>query len=119
MLAVGPVEAKRTVFFIGYFSPLADGTNVPRMAEETAVSMLGNLGPEPKPSFQQNVLKKLDYQANLLEDIKLKQSITNELLLELVELGKGMARSDFGAPVRPIRNKPFPHPIRHRYGSKP
>ena len=85
------------------------------MTAESALSMLEDLEPEQEPSVREKVLETLKYQSNLLEDIKLKQSITNELLLELVELGKVMARSDFGAQVRPIQNKPFPRPIRRSF----
>lgn len=89
------------------------------MTNESLPSTLRSLPSGAEPSKADQMIARLVVLNNQLDDLKLKQDITNELLIELVELGKGMARSDFGAPVRPIRNKPFPHPIRRRYGSKP
>ena len=82
------------------------------MTDESVLSMLSNEKPDEEPTQEALVLQRLDLLLNVLDDLKLKQSITNELLLELVEQGKVMARSDFGAQVRPIRDKPFPRPIR-------
>ena len=82
------------------------------MTDETTLSMLRDAEPDQEPTQEALVLQRLDLLLNVLDDLKLKQSITNELLLELVEQGKVMARSDFGAQVRPIRDKPFPRPIR-------
>lgn len=87
------------------------------MSDESLLSTLRQLEPEPEPSFEAQALQRLEFLSNLLEDLKLKQSITNELLIELVQQGKGKARSDFGSQVSPIRNKPFPRPIRRNYGS--
>jgi hypothetical protein len=88
------------------------------MPDESLLSTLRKL--EPAPEFDHNhpVLELLRDNRNVLEDIKHKQGITNALLLELVELAKGMASSDFGSQVSPIRNKPAPRPIRRWSGNK-
>ena len=87
------------------------------MPDESLLSTLRNL--EPSPEFDHNhpVLELLRDNRNVLEDIKHKQGITNALLLELVELAKGMTSSDFGSQVSPIRNKPSPRPIRRWTGN--
>ena len=82
------------------------------MSDEALLSTLRRLEPEPEPSFEAQALQRLEFLSNLLEDLKLKQSITNELLLELVQQAKGKARSDFASQARPIKNKPFPRPVR-------
>ena len=87
------------------------------MPDEDLLSTLRQLEPEPEPRYEALVLQQLEFLVNVLEDLKLKQSITNELLLELVEQGKVMARSDFASQARPIKNKPFPRPIRRNYGN--
>ena len=88
------------------------------MPDEDLLSMLRQLEPEPEPDHEALVLQQLEFLVNVLEDLKLKQSITNELLLELVEQGKVMARSDFASQARPIKNKPFPRPIRRSSGNR-
>ena len=87
------------------------------MPDEDLLSTLRLLEPEQEPDHEALVLQQLKYQCNVLEDLKLKQDITNELLLELIGLAKGMASSDFASQARPIKNKPFPRPIRRSYGS--
>ena len=82
------------------------------MTQEDLLSTLRQLQPEPEPSLEAQVLGQLQFLCNLLEDLKVKQSITNELLLTLIEQGKGKTCSDFASQARPIRNKPFPRPIR-------
>ena len=82
------------------------------MPDESLLSTLHQLESEAEPDSEARVHQQLVFIVNLLEDLKLKQSITNELLLELVEQAKGKARSDFGSQVSPIRNKPFPRPVR-------
>ena len=88
------------------------------MPDEDLLSTLRQLEPEPEPAYEALVLQQLEFLVNVLEDLKLKQSITNELLLELLEQGKGKARSEFGSQVSPIRNKPFPRPIRRNFGNR-
>ena len=88
------------------------------MPDEDLLSTLRQLEQEPEPDHEALVLQQLEFLVNVLEDLKLKQSITNELLLELVEQGKGKARSDFASQARPIKNKPFPRPIRRNCGSR-
>ena len=87
------------------------------MTQDDLLSTLRQLEPESEPDIHELTLQQLHFIANLLEDIKAKQDVNNECLLELIGLAKGMARSDFGSQVSPIRNKPFPRPIRRRYGS--
>ena len=82
------------------------------MSDESLLSTLRQLEPEPEPDIGAQVLQRLEFMSNLLEDMKLKQSITNELLVELVEQGKVKTRSDFGSQASPIRNKSTPRPIR-------
>ena len=82
------------------------------MPDEDLLSTLRALEPEPEPSFEAQALQQLVFLINVLEDLKLKQSITNELLIELVEQGKEQRRSDFASQVRPIRNVAAPRPIR-------
>ena len=88
------------------------------MTQEDLLSTLRSLEPEPEPGFHDLVLQQLHFTTNVLEDIKTKQDITNELLLELIGLAKGMASSDFASQARPIKNKPFPSPIRRWNGNK-
>ena len=85
------------------------------MTDEALLSTLRQLEPEPEPDQGSQVLQQLEFLSNLLEDLKLKQSITNELLLELVQLGKVKSGSDFASQARPIKNNSFPRPIRRRY----
>ena len=91
---------------------------MPSMEQEDLLSTLRQLEPEEEPGLEAQVLQRMEYLLNALEDLKLKQSITNELLIELVEQGKGKARSDFGSQVSPIRNKPTPRPIRRSFGNR-
>ena len=89
------------------------------MPDEDLLSTLRRLEPEPEPSTEAQALQQLHFLCNLLEDLKLKQSITNELLLELVEQGKVQRRSDFASQARPIKNVAAPRPIRRWSGNKP
>lgn len=82
------------------------------MTDEALLSTLRQLEPEPEPDQGSQVLQQLEFLSNLLEDLKLKQSITNELLLELVTQGKVKSGSDFASQARPIKNNSFPRPIR-------
>ena len=82
------------------------------MPDESLLSMLRDAEPEQEPTQEALVLQRLDLLANVLDDLKLKQDITNELLLELVEQGKVMARSDFASQARPIRYNSAPRPVR-------
>lgn len=76
------------------------------MEQDDLLSTLRNLEPEAFPDFEALVLQHQACLINVLEDLKLKQSITNELLLELVEQGKQKARPDFGSQASPNRIKP-------------
>ena len=67
--------------------------------------------PEVPPTKGDLLMKALAEVNNNLEDLKLKLSISNEIALELLELRKSEARSEFGVQARPFRNKP-PSPIR-------
>lgn len=89
------------------------------MTQEPLLSTLRDLTPEASPSKGDQMIAQLVLQNNHLEDIKLKLSINNELLLQISELLKVNAGSDFGSQVSPIRNKPFPSSIRRRYGNNP
>ena len=82
------------------------------MEQDDLLSTLRSLEPETEPSTGDLVLQKMSFLVNLLEDLKLKQSITNELLLELVEQAKERRRSDFASQARPIKNNTTPRPIR-------
>lgn len=84
------------------------------MEQDDVLSTLRSLPEEREPLTQEKILQVLSLQTRLLEDIKLKLDINNEVLLELLELRKRKAYSDHGAQVRPIRNKPFPSRPRHR-----
>ena len=85
------------------------------MPDEDLLSTLRQLEPEQEPDHEALVLQQLEFLVNVLEDLKLKQSITNELLLELVEQGKVRSGSDFASQARPIKNNSFPRPIRRRH----
>ena len=86
---------------------------MPIMQQDDLLSTLRNLEPDPELSTEERVLHRLAFLSNLLEDLKLKQSITNELLLELVELSKARTRSDFASQARPIKNVPSPRSRRY------
>ncbi len=86
------------------------------MPDNDLLSTLRALPEEAGPTRVDQIITQMLLENNHLEDIKLKLSINNELLLELVALMKGKTCSDFGSQVSPIRNKPFPSPIRNRYG---
>lgn len=85
------------------------------MPEENLLSTLRALPEEAGPTRVDQIITQMLIENNLLEDIKTKMSINNELLLEIAVLLKEKAGSDFGSQVSPIRNKPFPSPIRRRY----
>ena len=82
------------------------------MTDEGLLSTLRLVEPEPEPSHEAQVLERLAFLCNLLEDLKLKQSITNELLLEIAAQGKSRTGSDFASQARPIQNKFSPRPVR-------
>ena len=82
------------------------------MQQDDLLSTLRQLDPEPEPSHEALVLDQLHVLANHLEDLKLKQSITNELLLEIASQGKSRTSSDFASQARPIKNKFGPSHIR-------
>ena len=88
------------------------------MPDEDLLSTLRQLEPEAEPDTEQLILQQLHFVANLLEDVKAKQDVNNELLLEVIGVAKGMASSDFASQARPIRNKPAPRPIRRWSGNK-
>ena len=86
------------------------------MPDNDLLSTLRALPEEAGPTRVDQIITQMLIENNHLEDIKLKMSINNELLLQIAELLKEKAGSDFGSQVSPIRNKPFPSPIRSRYG---
>ncbi len=88
------------------------------MPDQDLLSTLRQLEPENEPDIQELTLQQLHFIANLLEDIKAKQDVSNELSLELIGLAKGMASSDFASQARPIKNKPFPRPVRKWTGNR-
>lgn len=75
------------------------------MDQDDLLSTLRQLEPEPEPEHEALVLDQLNVLCNHLEDLKLKQSITNELLLEIAAQGKSRTSSDFASQARPIKNK--------------
>ena len=85
-------------------NPLMDGCIVDSMEQDDLLSTLRNLEPEPVVSLEAEILEKLEFTNNLLEDLKLKQSITNECLLELLEVMRNRSGSDHAARARPTRN---------------
>ena len=85
------------------------------MPDNDLLSTLRALPEEAGPTRVDQIITQMLIENNHLEDIKLKMSINNELLLQIAELLKEKAGSDFGSQVSPIRNKPFPSPIRRRY----
>ena len=85
------------------------------MPDNDLLSTLRALPEEAGPTRVDQIITQLLLENNHLEDIKLKMSINNELLIQITELLKEKAGSDFGSQVSPIRNKPFPSPIRRRY----
>jgi len=85
------------------------------MTQESLLSTLRSLPQEAGPSRVDQILSQLLLENNHLDDLKTKTDITNELLLELLQLMREKARSDFAAPARPIKNKPFPSVVRRRY----
>lgn len=87
------------------------------MQSDDLLSTLRSLEPEAEPGLEDQLLQHLVFLINVLEDLKLKQSITNELLIELVEQGKARARSDFASQARPIKNIAAPRPIRRWSGN--
>ena len=89
------------------------------MPQEDLLSTLRALPEEAGPTRVDQIITQMLIENNHLEDIKLKLSINNELLLGISELLKEKAGSDFGSQVSPIRNKPFPSPIRRRFGTNP
>jgi hypothetical protein len=87
------------------------------MAQDDLLSTLRALPEEAGPTRVDQIITQMLLENNHLEDLKLKLDINNELLLEISVLLKEKAGSDFGSQVSPIRNKPFPSPIRRRYGT--
>ena len=87
------------------------------MTQEDLLSTLRSLPEEPRLNRVDQIITQQLLENNHLEDIKLKQAITNELLLEILEVLREKAGSDFASQARPIKNKPFPSPIRRRYGN--
>ncbi len=85
------------------------------MPQDDLLSTLRALPEEAGPTRVDQIITQMLIENNHPEDIKLKMSINNELLLQIAELLKEKASSDFGAQARLIQNKPFPSPIRSRY----
>jgi hypothetical protein len=103
---------------MGYFHPLGNRGIVPIMEQDDLLSTLRQLEPEPALSTEEQLLHQMIVSNNHLEDLKLKQSITNELLLELLEQVKGMGCSDHASQARPIRNNTTLRPIRKWSGKR-
>ena len=82
------------------------------MAQNDLLSTLRDLEPDPEPGIEEQLLQQAVFLSNQLDDLKLKISVSNELLLELVEQGKEWSRSDFASQARPIKNNSTPRPIR-------
>ena len=83
------------------------------MEQTDLLSMLREANRDDPPSATDLVLKQLRLQTSLLDDLKNKLNVTNEVLLALLEKQRGRTCSDFGVQARPIRNKPFPsRPVR-------
>ena len=82
------------------------------MAQNDLLSTLRDLEPDPEPGIEEQLLQQAVFLSNQLDDLKLKISVSNELLLELVEQGKERSRSDFASQARPIKNNSTPRPIR-------
>ena len=91
---------------------------MPIMEQDDLLSTLRQLEPEPALSTEEQLLHQMIVSNNHLEDLKLKQSITNELLLELLEQVKGMGCSDHASQARPIRNNTTLRPIRKWSGKR-
>ena len=89
------------------------------MPDRDLLSTLRSLPEEAGPTRVDQIITQLLLENNHLEDIKLKLSINNELLLGISELLKEKAGSEFGSQVSPIKNKPFPSPIRRRFENYP
>ena len=87
------------------------------MDQSSLLSTLRELPEEAGPTRVDQIITQMLLENNHLEDIKTKLDINNELLALLSELLKEKAGSDFGSQVSPIKNKPFPSPIRRRYGN--
>ena len=88
------------------------------MTQPDLLSTLRSLPEEAPPTRVDQIITQLLLENNHLEDLKLKQSITNELLLELIAAVKGLASSDSASQARPIKNKPFPRPVRNWHGNR-
>jgi hypothetical protein len=88
------------------------------MDQDDLLSTLRALEPEPEPTYEAQLLQRLEFICNLLEDLKLKQSITNELLLQISSEAQRRSSSDFASQARPIRNNSAPRPIRRWSGNK-
>ena len=90
---------------------------LPIMTQDSLLSTLRALPEEAGPSRVDQIITQMLLENNHLEDLKAKVDITNELLVLLTELMKEKAGSDSDSQVSLIRNKPFPSPIRRRYGN--
>ena len=86
------------------------------MPDHDLLSTLRALPEEAGPTRVDQIITQMLLRNNHLEDLKAKMDINNELLIQITVLLKEKAGSDFGSQVSPIRNKPFPSPIRRRYG---
>ncbi len=84
------------------------------MAQASLLSTIRALPEEAPPSRVDQILTQLLLENNHLEDLKAKSDITNELLLELIEVMRGKARSDSAPQAGLIRNKPSPSIVRRR-----
>lgn len=74
------------------------------MEQDDLLSTLRNLEPDHDPGIDELILQALVDTNNHLEDLKLKQSITNEYLKEIFEELKSRNVPDHAARARPTGN---------------
>ena len=86
---------------------------MPSMAQEELLSMLRQLEPEEEPSIEQLLLDELLKANNQLDDLKQKQNVTNELLIDLLDNVKKASKS-IRSPQDPPRVRRI-EPLKSRW----